>query len=155
MYSQIQKVVQNFSAIDTLKESMHSYSTQKNEALNQSIARVAPKFKHFGATLTLNTRISLVIAITNEGYATFYLQLLPQLVNLTIDNNRIVQSGIQQIEKMRQKNLNRKASKEFKRARKHKIQAKISSQVYEERTSQRKKYGTYGTNQASILNLNR
>ena len=143
MYSQIEKVVQNFNGMDTLKESIHSYSTQKNEALNQCIARVAPKFKHFGATLTLQTRIFLVIAIANEGYSTFYGKLLPQLVNLNVHNQHIVHNGIQKIEKVRQKNMNRKASTQFKRARKHKIRAKIKEQVYEERISKEKNYGTY------------
>ena len=143
MYNQIREVVQNFNGMDTLKESIHSYDTQKNEALNQCISRVAPKFKHFGATLTLHTRIHLVIAMTNEGYANFYTNLLPQLVNLNKHNNLIVQRGIHQIEKLRRKNLTRKSSTDFKRSRKHKTQAKISEQVYEERISERNNYGTY------------
>ena len=143
IYDQMNMIITKFSTMDTLKESIHSYDTQKCEALNQCIARVVPKFKHFGATLTLQTRIHLVVGIANEGYSKFYGTILPQLVNLKMHNNHIVNKGIQQIEKLRTKNRHRKVSTDFKRSRKHKTKAKIKEQVYEDRVSKKNNYSTY------------
>ena len=84
-----------------------------------------------------------MIGVANEGYSTFYENLLPHFVNLNVHNNYIVHNGIHQIDKLREKNLNRKSSKDFKRARKHKIKAKIAEQVYEDRITKKNNYGTY------------
>ncbi len=46
----------------------HPYDTQTNEALNQSIATVAPKNTCYSGTISLYSRINLVIGIHNLGY---------------------------------------------------------------------------------------
>ncbi len=122
---------------------MHSYDTQKSEASNQCIAIVAPKFKYFGTTLTLQTRIHLVVWIANEGYGTFYGILLPQFINLNLHNKHIVRNEIHKIDKLCKKNLKKKASIDFKRARKHKIKAKIKKQAYEDQITKQNNYSTY------------
>ena len=40
------------------------------------IARFVPKFKHFGTTTALDTRIDTVVGICNFGYKKFYTTLI-------------------------------------------------------------------------------
>ena len=50
--------------------------SQKNESINQQIARFAPKFKHNGTTTALDTRLATVVGINKYGYKLFYKKLL-------------------------------------------------------------------------------
>ena len=88
-----------FNDIETLTETMHPDDTQKCESINNMIARLAPKFKHFGASFTLRTRIALAIGTVNAGYEPFYLELINRLVNLGVDKRSVIHTGIQQIDK--------------------------------------------------------
>ena len=145
MYGQLKDILNKFNDIETLTESMHPYDTQKCESINNMIARLAPKFKHFGASFTLRTRIALAIGTVNAGYEPFYLELINRLVNLGVDKRSVIHTGIQQIDKKRRENYDRKVSTEFKRQRKFKIKAKIKDQIYEDRISIKMNYGTYSS----------
>jgi len=46
LYNQIQKAYRQYTTEARLKESLHLYDTQKNEAMHNSIAKYAPKQKH-------------------------------------------------------------------------------------------------------------
>ena len=46
IYNQIQKAYRQYTTEARLKESLHLYDTQKNEAMHNSIAKYAPKQKH-------------------------------------------------------------------------------------------------------------
>ena len=144
-YNQIQKVVQKFSSFGKLCESIHDGDTQKNEALNTAIARVAPKFKHFGGTMTLPTRINLVAGITNIGYREFYMNLFSILGVSVADLQSDLIVGITRYDSNKRKNYERKISVEYKRQRRHKIKAKIREQVYNLRVSERENYGDYSS----------
>ena len=50
----------------------HPYDTQTNEALNQSIATVAPKSTCYSGTFSLYSRIGLIIGIHNLGYTNMF-----------------------------------------------------------------------------------
>ena len=144
-YNQMHKVVQKFSSYGKLCESIHDGDTQKNEALNTAIARVAPKFKHFGGTMTLPTRINLVAAVTNMGYREFYMNFLPMLGLSVADLQSDLVTGITRYDSNKRKNYERKISVEYKRQRRHKIKAKIRQQVYNLRVSERMNYGDYNS----------
>ena len=46
-----------------LKESLHEFNTQKNEAMNASITKYAPKTKTYGMTISLTNRVMIAIGI--------------------------------------------------------------------------------------------
>ena len=144
-YQQLGKVVSKFSTYEKLCESIHDGHTQKNEGLNNAIARVAPKFKHFGATMTLATRINLVVAITNLGYKEFFLNFLPMIGVALPTSHTEVSAGIERFDRNKKQNYVRKVSVEYKRKRKHKIKAKIRQQIYAQRVSEQQNYGDYVT----------
>ncbi len=51
MYQQLQKAVQRFQTSCNIIECLHKYYTQQNEALNMSVSRYVPNFKHYGTYL--------------------------------------------------------------------------------------------------------
>jgi hypothetical protein len=57
----------------------HPFDTQTNEALNQAIANVAPKSVCYSSTISLYSRIALIIGVHNLGHVVFYTQLFDEL----------------------------------------------------------------------------
>ena len=62
-----------------LIESRHTGDTQKNEALNQSISKYAPKNKFLGSTMDLTHRVHVAVGIHNLGHLTFWEKVYNQL----------------------------------------------------------------------------
>jgi len=57
----------------------HPYDTQTNESLNNAIATVAPKMTCYSGTVSLFSRIALVMGIHNLGYVTYFSKLFHEL----------------------------------------------------------------------------
>ena len=76
MYQQLNDAIEVFKSEENVKETLHDYSTQQNEALNMAVSRYVPKFKHFGTTTSLDTRIRCAIGTHNVSHRTFYSTLL-------------------------------------------------------------------------------
>ena len=106
MYEQLSEAVKVFQTKENMKECLHQFDTQQNEALNMAISKYVPKDKHFGTTMALDTRIRCVIGTHNLGYKYFYFALLKKLG--CIDNNsfskRLILSGITRIDEKRNQN---------------------------------------------------
>ena len=64
----------------------HQYSTQKNEAMNTSVASLAPKTKHYCSTNQLLTRVGIAGACQVIGHATFWSKVCSSL-DFKIDAN--------------------------------------------------------------------
>ena len=47
---------------------MHNCSSQSNEAMNQSVARYAPKNKAYGTSMSLTYRVMIAVGIRNMGF---------------------------------------------------------------------------------------
>jgi hypothetical protein len=69
----------------------HPFDTQTNEALNQAIAKVAPKSVCYSSTTSLNARIALVIGVHNLGHLPFFSILFDK--NKRKQDNRYSWSG--------------------------------------------------------------
>ena len=67
LYTQIWKAYRPFTTPTRLKESLHDFDTQKNEAMNASIAKYAPKTKTYGMTISLTNRVMIARGINNKG----------------------------------------------------------------------------------------
>lgn len=119
--------------MDVLAESLHEYDTQTNEALNMAVGRRCPKFKHIGHTMTLATRVSSVVCIKNCGFKRYH-DFMAERVKMRQPTE--YSNFIQRYDSRRADKKIRDASHEFKRKRKHKIEAMKREQVLEKRTDQ-------------------
>ena len=144
-YLQLNKAVERFQMEENIKDCLHKFDTQLNEALNMAVSRYVPKFKHFGTTMALDSRVRCVIGAHNMGYDNYYLTLLTNLGCIEeIDReNRHISLGITRINETKLNNKRMKRMKEFKRRRQHGRLAKSRQQIYEERVDRAEKMGTY------------
>ena len=143
MYLQLKESLKKFQKKDNVRECLHVFDTQKNEAVNNMIARVAPKFKHFGTTPALDTRICTVVGSTNMGYKKFYFELIKLLINSEAITNTVIATGIRRIDKIKDNNRKRKRTKKNMRDRTHGKESKTKKEIYEARIDAKKNLGTY------------
>jgi len=108
LYEQLCQAVEKFQTKRNVKECLHSFDTQMNEAINNIIPRYVPKYKHFGKTTTLDTRIAAVVGSKNMGYQSFYLTLLCMLVHTDVVNDSLIAKGIKRIDTIKTRNAMRK-----------------------------------------------
>jgi hypothetical protein len=66
------EIIDRFSTEKHLKECHHRMHSQKNEAMNKSVMRYAPKEKTFCRSMALTSRISTSIGIDTLGHAKFF-----------------------------------------------------------------------------------
>jgi hypothetical protein len=79
MLKEVKAASARFGTDIMLKQMHHPFSSQKNESLNQQVARFAPKDKHFGSSLQLEDRVALVVIIDSIGKAIGIQAVLTQL----------------------------------------------------------------------------
>ena len=132
MYEQLKKAVERFQTKENIVECLHKYDTQQNEGLNMSVSRYVPKFKHYGTSMSLDTRIRCVVGTHNMGYSTFYSTLLANLgcIEKRDGENRHLSSGITRIGKTKLRHRTYKQKLEVKRRRKHGQQARTRQQIF-------------------------
>ena len=61
-----------FTTTTRLKESLHHFDTQKNEAMNTSIAKCAPKIKTHGMIISLANRVMITAGTNNLGHEKYW-----------------------------------------------------------------------------------
>ena len=69
LYKDMTLAYQPYIQEEMLKQLQHSFSTQRNEAMNQSVASYAPKGKTYSLTDSLDTRVCIAGGIQIHGYA--------------------------------------------------------------------------------------
>jgi hypothetical protein len=75
LYLQCDEIMERFCSEERLRECHHQMSSQKNEAMNRSIMRYAPKDKTYGRTMALTSRINIAIGIDCVGHPEYYERL--------------------------------------------------------------------------------
>ena len=80
VYNQIKKAYLPYTTEARLKESLHLYDTQKNEDMNNSIAKYAPKTKRYGMTISLTNRVMIAIGVSNLGAEAYWKRVYLRLV---------------------------------------------------------------------------
>jgi hypothetical protein len=143
-YMQLKKVFDQYANLDQMAYCNHPYDTQTNEALNQSIATVAPKSTCYSGTVSLYSRIGLIIGIHNLGYTNMFRHIFQ------IHEMNMTRPLTQYLEKKEhRKGVKRKYERklEVKLARSQK-QKKSRQEVFNERTD--KSYGAGVGLQAGI-----
>jgi len=145
MYKQVKSSISKFQTKELVIDCLHNFDTNVNESLNILVARMCPKFKHFGASNSLHTRVCIVAGIHNIGYENFYVNTLSNLGIIDSNNIDLISSNITRINSTKQQDRKRRKTLEFKRSRLYGKRAKTRTQVYEERVDRERKAGTYGT----------
>ena len=67
LYKQITECLRPYLTDDKLRMLNHPWSTQLNEALNNSISSYAPKTKNFSRTISLITRVGIAAVVQALG----------------------------------------------------------------------------------------
>ena len=83
VYDQIKKAYSPYVTDERLEECYHEYDTQKNEAMNTAVARVAPKNRTYCRSKSLMARICLVVGEQNMGHEEFWKRLLAEYFGIT------------------------------------------------------------------------
>ena len=87
LYNQLTQAFAPFITHDIMKMLHHDYDTQKNEALNNSVAAYAPKNKTFSLTNSLQCRVSIAAGVQILGYEDFWSQVFISF-GLDLDSNQ-------------------------------------------------------------------
>ena len=67
MYCQVCHSVARFQTEDVTEKPVHENGTESNKSLNNTVGRLCSKFKYNGTTMTLTTRVNIIICICNTG----------------------------------------------------------------------------------------
>ena len=129
-YLQLKEVFDQYANITMMAQCNHPYDTQTNEALNNAVANVAPKTVYYSGTISLSSRICLIIGIHNMGHVPFMTSLFDRI-------------GVQMTPILKKYLLQKSGRKEYKqkyirqpdvKVRRSKKQRKTWQEVYKERT---------------------
>ena len=75
-----------YNTIDMLKQLCHAWSTQKNEAMNNSVNAYAQKGKTYSLTTSLDTRVAIAAATQVLGYHSFWKRIF-KAFSIELDGN--------------------------------------------------------------------
>ena len=78
-FEAVKEVFYSFTTDEKLLEMMHRHTTQGNESLNMRGAELAPKFKNYSRTKSLDYRVQMVIGHHNIGMSEFYTRVFKEL----------------------------------------------------------------------------
>lgn len=122
----------------------HPYSSQKNEAINQAIATVAPKNKTFCKTMSLTDRINLVIIIDSVRYEVGIARIISALSGCTNAPMVILKTWLKRRDSkknwIREHAKKRSVKQKHARKQRNKIRAQTAQELKGRRTG-----GYYGT----------
>ena len=111
MYEQLKEIMVRFTSEEVICESLHWMSSQKNEAMNQVIARLCPKNKHLSESLTLLTHVCVAISCTNVGMNNSYRKVLNKLgISMDVDNpmSQLLCKTLNRLDQMRTERMKKK-----------------------------------------------
>ena len=78
VYNEIMHAIQPYLSDECLRQLHHPYHTQRNEALNKSVATYAPKHKTFSLTESLTTRVAIAAGTQILGYHDFWKEIFQE-----------------------------------------------------------------------------
>jgi hypothetical protein len=97
--------------------------------MNNMIARMCPKFKHYSGTPTLPTRIAVVVGICNAGMNHYYTSLFQHL-SIILDIDDPILQYISTLSQERAQHKQKKITPEYKRHRIYGVDAKTKEEVH-------------------------
>jgi hypothetical protein len=78
-YNQLKEIFGQYASVGQMSYCNHPFDTQTNEAINQAIANVAPKSVCYSGTVSLMSRVALVVGVHNMGHIDFFRSLFNHL----------------------------------------------------------------------------
>ena len=72
LFEQVHPILVKFTSDSYITEMHHTFHSQKNEAMNRSVMKFAPKHFCFSKTMSLTIRIAIAISVNSVGYEKFY-----------------------------------------------------------------------------------
>jgi len=79
IYIQLKNIFDQYASVEMMAYCNHFFDTQTNKSLNESIANVAPKNICYSNSVSLFSRIALVIGCNNLGYSRFFHAVFEEL----------------------------------------------------------------------------
>jgi len=134
-YNQLKEIFGQYASVEQMSYCNHPYDTQTNEVINQAIANVAPKSVCYSGTVSLMSRVALVVGMHTMGHIDFFRSLFNHLgIPIAVELFKYLERKGKRKEWKRtyQKQLEVKVSRS-------KAQKKQRQEVFAERTD--KSYG--------------
>lgn len=131
MYEQLSEITHKYGNEYYLKQSMHPFTTQTNEALNYSQACVTPKSKSFHESYTFHYRHAITIGCHNWGFLKFWTSVFD---SLGIIYSQAFQHHLAVVEKKRIRWKGFHQKNEVKKRRAYRQDATERRLIYENRT---------------------
>ena len=78
-FEAVKEIFQRFTTDERLLEMLHFFTTQGNESLNMRLAELAPKYKNYSRTTSLDHRQQMVIGHHNVGMYLYYMEVFKHL----------------------------------------------------------------------------
>jgi hypothetical protein len=78
-YLQLKFFLKQYACVEQMAYCNHPFYTQMKKSLNEAIATVAPKNVCYSNSISLYSRVPLVIGIHNLGYEKFFRDLFQEL----------------------------------------------------------------------------
>ena len=141
LYEQIKESMAPYLQDDKIKMLAHPWSTQLNEAMNNSVASNAPKTKNFCGTTSLLTRVGISGAVMALGYEEFWTRVFTEL-NLEMDS--VFRGTLRTRDVKKDAKRVRQRSKQGKIKRREKYYATMA-QSHTEQMNDAKTGNTYGS----------
>ncbi len=135
-YQQLKKIFDQYANLEQMGYCNHPYDTQTNESLNQAIATLAPKNTCYSGTISLYSRIALVIGIHNLGHVEHF-NVLFETLGMAMTHNLMVYLDGKQRKKQKKQEYQRRLDVKVRRSQ---TQKKSREEVFKERTD-----NSYGT----------
>ena len=83
LFKQIEEITSKYGSEFFLRQSMHPFSTQTNEALNRSQSCLTPKDKLFHSSPSFHYRNSIMVGCHNWGFDKFWLKVFTTKLGIT------------------------------------------------------------------------
>ena len=78
-----------FTTEEQLKESLRRFSTQKNKAMNNSLAKYAPKTRTYITSMSLTNRVMIAIGCCDLGFYIFWNRVYADLGLIMLDDTKV------------------------------------------------------------------
>jgi len=142
LFVHLQTVMGTYMTEEKLRQLHHGYSTQGNEAMNQSVASYAPKTKTYSTTMSLHNRVKMAASIQIVGHVEFWKQVYNEL---QMEMPKETASFHKYRQTVKRSGKLRTEQTAVKRQRTEQYHEKMKKALVADEKAKRKGMGTYGS----------
>ena len=133
MYGQLSSITKKYGSAFYIQQSMHTFDTQSNKALNQSQACLTPKNKSFHETRAFEYRHGIVVGTHNWGHLKYWTSVFD---HLGVPYSTFFTDHLNNVDKKRKRWKDYHGKTNVKRRRAHKQDATEKRLIYKNRTTE-------------------